>query len=237
MPMAIRWEMIPPNRSIDDFVLLTDLAPTFLEAAGLPIPEPMTGKSLLPMLTSSQQGRIEDSRDHVLTAVERHTWCRPEGGTYPSRAIRDYEFLYIRNFEPDRWPTGGPTFVSSNKTFHGDVDACPTKTFMVNQRERFPREYKLCFGKRPLEELYDVRKDLEQTHNLANDERFAVIKLKLWDRLQRKLKSSGDPRMDGYDPWQKYAYRQTIGFGATFNTSLSEEERRIARERASHNPE
>jgi membrane-anchored protein YejM (alkaline phosphatase superfamily) len=55
MPMAIRWNKIPPNRTIDDFVLLTDLAPTFLEAGGLPIPERMTGKSLLSMLTSSQR--------------------------------------------------------------------------------------------------------------------------------------------------------------------------------------
>ena len=39
------------------------------------------------------------------------------------------------------WPTGGPDFVSSNKTYHGDVDACPTKSFMVNEKDRFPREY------------------------------------------------------------------------------------------------
>ena len=237
MPMAIRWHKIPPNRSIDDFVLLTDLAPTFLEIAGLPVPEQMTGKSLLPMLTSSRQGRIESSRNHVVTAVERHTWCRPQGGTYPSRAIRNYKFLYIRNFEPARWPTGGPTFVSSNKTFHGDVDACPTKTFMVNQKDRFPREYQLCFGKRPLEELYDVQKDPGQTRNLASDEAHSAVKQKLWRQLQQKLEDSGDPRMDGLDPWKEYVYRQTIGFGATFNASLSEDERRLARQRASHKPE
>ena len=34
--MAIRWpKRMPGGRTIDDFVNLTDLAPTFLEAAGV----------------------------------------------------------------------------------------------------------------------------------------------------------------------------------------------------------
>ena len=237
MPMAIRWNKIPAGRRIDDFVLLTDLAPTILEVAGLQIPDPMTGRSLLPLLTSTQQGRIDPTRDHVVTAVERHTWCRPDGATYPSRAIRNDDYLYIRNFAPDRWPTGGPTFVSSNKTFHGDVDACPTKTFMVDHAEQFPREFDLCFGKRPLEELYDVRNDPWQVKNLAADPAFASAKEKMWKQLEDRLRSTGDPRVAGRDPWQQYVYRQTIGFGATFNASLSKEDRQLARERASHKPE
>ena len=237
MPMAIRWNRIRPNRKIEDFVSLTDLAPTFLDAAGVDIPEQMTGRSLVAMLTSSKQGRIEPARDYVVTALERHTWCRPDGATYPSRAIRNYDFLYIRNFEPDRWPTGGPTFVSSNKTFHGDVDACPTKTFMVDHKDRFRHEYELCFGKRPMEELYDVRSDPSQVNNLAQDPKFAAVKQQLWRQLRERLESSGDPRINGEDPWKDYVYRQTIGFGATFNESLSHEERRLARERSSHKPE
>ena len=237
MPMAIRWKGIPSDRVIDDFVSLTDLAPTFLESAGLAVPSEMTGRSLLPMLTSKQAGRIEASRDHAVTAIERHTWCRPDGATYPSRAIRTYDYLYIRNFEPERWPTGGPTFVSSNKTFHGDVDACPTKTFMVQEKERFAHQYQLCFGKRPLEELYAVKDDPGQTKNLAQDHTYAEIKKSLWQRLQNTLKETGDPRVGGRDPWKSYVYRQTIGYGATFNDSLSDDERRLARERAAHKPE
>ena len=47
----------------------------------------------------------------------------------------------------DRWPTGGPEFVSSNKTFHGDVDGAPIKDFMedpANQR-RFPRDMRTMY--------------------------------------------------------------------------------------------
>src|SRR6266516_1402225 len=48
MPLAVRWPArAKGGRAVDDFVSLTDLAPTFLEAAGLkPLPE-MTGHSLL----------------------------------------------------------------------------------------------------------------------------------------------------------------------------------------------
>jgi len=238
MPLAIRWAgKIPARRSVDDFVSLIDLAPTFLEAAGLAVDEQVTGRSLLPTLRSAKQNRVEPERDHVFTAVERHTWCRPDGATYPSRSIRNYEYLYIRNFEPTRWPTGGPTFVSSNKTFHGDVDACPTKTFMVEHQQDYAVEFELCFGKRPLEELYSVTNDPAQTHNLADDPNYASVKTELWNQLRSHLQASGDPRIEGKDPWQGYVYRQTNGFGATFNLSLSEKQREAARRRASHKPE
>ena len=108
---------------------------------------------------------------------------------------------------------------------------------MVQQKDRFPRQYDLCFGKRPLEELYDVRNDPWQIRNLADDAQFADVKQRLWSQLKTRLRSSGDPRIKGEDPWTDYAYRQTIGFGATFNLTLSEVERRLARERASHKPE
>ena len=45
VPLAIRWPArMPGNRVIDDFVSFTDFAPTFLEAAGVPIPAGTTGQ-------------------------------------------------------------------------------------------------------------------------------------------------------------------------------------------------
>jgi uncharacterized sulfatase len=153
------------------------------------------------------------------------------------RAIRTHDFLYIRNFQPDRWPTGGPDFVSSNKTFHGDVDEGPTKTFMVAQKDKYAREFDLGFGKRPAEELYDLAKDEFQMNNVAADAKYADQKRRLWERLRQYLQQTQDPRINGMDPWQAYAYRQTIGFGATFNRSLSQSVRDEAAGRASHKPE
>jgi uncharacterized sulfatase len=240
MPLAIRWPgKIQPGRVVDDFTSHIDFAATFLEAAGLAVPAGIEGRSLIPILTSSASGLIDATRDRVYTALERHTWCRPDGATYPIRGIRTKEYLYLRNFEPDRWPTGGPTFVSSNKTFHGDVDACPTKTFMLKEEnmDRFSKEYDLSFGKRPLEELYDIQKDPDQINNLASDPEFQDVKQQLWSELSRYLQKTGDPRIEGLDPWQGYIYHQTIGFGATFNQSITVEEREKAAGRGSHKPE
>ena len=92
-------------------------------------------------------------------------------------------------------------------------------------------------GQRPLEELYDVRRDPDQVHNLADDPAFRAEREKLWARLRGYLEQTEDPRMSGRDPWQGYAYRQTVGFGATFNRTLSAAERDAAAGRAAHKPQ
>ena len=95
-PLAIRWgNAVPKNRRVSDFVSLCDLAPTFLEIAGLPIPKQMTGRSLLPILRSSKQGQVDPHREFVLTGLERHCF------SYPSRALRDASHLFIRNYAPN----------------------------------------------------------------------------------------------------------------------------------------
>ncbi len=237
MPLAISWpSAIPGRREIRDFVSHADLAPTILEAAGVAASSP---RSILPILRSQMSGFIDPQRDHAITALERHTWCRPDGATYPMRALRTAAHLYIRNFQPDRWPTGGPDFVSSNKTLHGDVDGCPTKDVMLSEsaREKFPREYELCFGKRPAEELYDITADPDQINNIAGSSAHSTLKQTLSAQLEDYLRKAGDPRIEGRDPWQGYPYRQTSGFGASFNTTLPEADRAKARGGNPHKPE
>lgn len=237
MPTAIRWGTeTAGGRRVDDFISHIDLAPTFLEAAGLAVPETMTGQSLVAMLKSGRSGRIDKQRGQVVTGLERHTYCRPDGATYPIRAIRTHEFLYIRNFRPDRWPSGGPEFISSNKAPHGDIDDGPFKDFMLKPQTRidFPVAFELGFGKRPLEELYDCRADPHQMKNLADDPKYADVKRKYWARMKEYLQQTNDPRLEGRDPWQQAIYRQVDGFGATYNMSLSAEQRMQARNRGKH---
>jgi N-sulfoglucosamine sulfohydrolase len=233
MPLVIRWGkgIAHPGRVVDDLVMHTDFAPTFLALAGLGIPAEVTGRSLLPLLQSDASGVTPGSREYVVTAIERHTYTRPGGGLYPSRAIRTREFLYIRNYEPDAWPTGGPDFVSSNKTTHGDIDDGPTKRFMTDEenQRRYAREYQLSFGKRPAEELYEIASDPDQVNNLAGDPRYEEIRRDLAQRLERHLSETGDPRMREEAPWKDYIYHQYGAFGSNYNRSLPEDERRRAR--------
>ena len=211
MPLAISWPaQVPGGRRVDDLVSHTDFAPTFLEAAGLPVPEMMTGRSLLPVLTSDNEGRVDPARDRVFTAIERHTWTRPNGAPYPVRAIRTPDYLYIRNYEPGRWPAGDPDLDAEPQSFYGDVDRCPTKTFMLEApiKQKFAREFELSFGRRPAEELYKIADDPGQIDNLASNLDYAETREKLSQALASHLAKTGDPRSRGESPWDYYPYRR-----------------------------
>ncbi len=214
MPLAIRWgERVKGGRVVDDFVSLTDIAPTFLEAAGVGVPVAMTGASLMGILTSEKAGRVEQERAHVLTGKERHAWVRWGGLGYPCRAIRTDEFLYIRNFEPDRWPAGDPDDNRIYPLGYGDVDACPTKTYMLEHKDEpeVKRLFESAFLKRAPEELYDLKKDPEQLNNVAGEAEYAQAKAKLAKRLMDELRRTHDPRsVGGGEVFDRYRY-----FGTT----------------------
>lgn len=203
MPLAIRWgARARPGRAVDDFVSFTDFAPTFLEAAGLPVPREMTGRSLMPLLESSQSGRIDRARDYAVFGIERHfPGSRPGGAGYPSRAIRTSDYLYIRNLTPERSPAGdrpGPVWPSDDPTGgFGDTDGGPTKTCLWQNRAKYPELFQLAFGKRPGEELYAIEDDPYNVRNLAGDARYAAAKKSLSERLQRYLAKTQDPRATG----------------------------------------
>lgn len=207
MPLAIRWpQQVPGGRTVDDFVSLIDLAPTFLEAAGLTPPEVMNGRSLMPILTSEKSGSVVDDRDCIVTGRERHAWCRIDGKGYPARMIRTKDFLYIRNYEPDRWPAG--TFrIKTNEGHYGDIDGSPTKNILMNGKDQWPELFELSFGRRPAEELYDCSNDPDQVNNLASDPAHGKTLKELSDRLDQHLEATGDPRAQpGKAPWDDYPY-------------------------------
>ena len=55
--------------------------------------------------------------------------------------------------------------------------------------------YDYAFGKRPAEELYDLRQDPDQTLNIAADPAYAKQKEELSTRLLKILADSKDPRV------------------------------------------
>lgn len=214
VPLAIRWgAKVKGGRTVTDFVSTTDLAPTFLDAAGEKVPAEMTGRSLVPLLQSGKAGRVEADRDHVIVGRERHVPGQeaPDGGGYPVRAIRTDDYLYIRNFEPDRWPAGTPNWQKAHikNAWLADCDNGPTKTYIWEHREDplvAPR-FALCFGKRPGEELYDLKKDPGQMHNVAENPDYLEAKADLARRLANKLKEFRDPRIVGDgEKFDKYPY-------------------------------
>jgi len=208
-PLAVSWAgVIKGGRVVHDMVSLTDLAPTFLEAADLEVPSDMSGRSLMGILLSGKSGYVDRRREKVCTGNERTTWCRPNGAGYPSRAIRTHRWLYIRNYKPDRWPAGDPDIEAEPEGIYGDINYGPTKTFMLEHKDdaSVAPLFRLGFGKRAEEELYDVEKDPWQVRNVADAAGYADIKAELRARLEAYQRQTKDPRAEGKGPWDYYPY-------------------------------
>lgn len=208
VPLAIRWPggITNPGRVVEGFVNLSDLAPTFLEAAGLEVPEMMNARSLLDLF----EDEPDKDRDAAYIAMERHDGCRKGGKGYPCRAIRTQDYLYIYNFEPTRWPSGSPDpSVCARSIPYGEIDSAPTKTFLMEHRNEHgvARLAELAFGKRPAEELYDLKSDPHQMVNLAGSVRMAETQATLRRQLFDHLEAAEDPRVvGGKVDWDYYPY-------------------------------
>jgi N-sulfoglucosamine sulfohydrolase len=206
-PLAVRWPArVTAGQVCDDFINLMDLAPTFLEAAGLePRPE-MTGRSFLGLLTGKEKF---GSRNVVYVERERHANVRAGDAGYPMRAVRTREFLYIRNLRPDRWPAGDPDIHKDPPRPFGDCDAGPTKQYILDHRNdpEIRKYFELCFEKRPAEELYDLRKDPHEINNVIGLPEYAAARKECRAQLDQWMKESADPRAaKDDDHWDKYPY-------------------------------
>lgn len=217
VPLAVRWPrgIVHPGRVIEDFVDFTDLAPTFLDVAGLtPLNaglSPMAGRSWRELFESDLSGRIVAARDHVLVGKERTDAGRPGDVGYPIRGLIRDGFLYLRNHEPSRWPAGNP------ETGYLDTDGSPTKTLLLNlgRRDRTDTYWRLNFAPVPAEELYDLARDPDNVRNLADDPAHADIRQRLAEELTKRLVAQGDPRMFGRgDEFDRYpiAVPESRGF-------------------------
>ncbi|MEO1009840.1 MAG: sulfatase [Bacteroidota bacterium] len=198
MPLALMWPkgIEQPGRIIEDYVSFIDLAPTFLEVAGLEWSktkmEPGPGNSLMSFFKEESQTQ-NPQRDFVVIGKERHDIGRPNDAGYPIRGIFKNDYLYIKNFEPSRWPAGNP------ETGYLNTDGSPTKTQILEMRRNGEnKEYwKANFGKRPLEELYHVLEDPMCMENLIHFPEMDSIKTELSTLLAKTLKEQNDPRILG----------------------------------------
>ena len=226
MPLAVCWKnRIPRGRTLNDLTGFVDLTATIYDASGVEPPQdfPVVGRSLLPELVSQKNGIADPSRTAVFSGRERHSSSRYNTLGYPQRAIRTHDYLYIYNFRPERWPAGPSRRLDKAvyntdgtlKSFtlgreHGayhDIDACPSLTFLVENRDHpeFGKYLGWSVDRRPQEELFDIRSDPDCLNNLADQQEFAELRQELNERLMSELRDTNDARvLDGGDVWETY---------------------------------
>lgn len=212
--LTMRWPgRIEAGKVVKSPVSLIDLAPTFLAAAGTDPLDDIDGQNLLPALAPG--GNETQLRGWALIGREVHFGSGREGHLpYPVRALRTPDFLYVRNFKPDRWPMGDPKAAAGDampddrlidrdtRAAFADIDASPTKTWLIRHRFDDGLDLVLRHGweKRPGEELYDLRKDPHQIKNVAGIPDYAANLKKLRRQLMAELEAGQDPRLtDAFD--------------------------------------
>jgi uncharacterized sulfatase len=192
VPLAVRWgKGIDTPHRVTDFISLTDLAPTFLTLAGVPVPPEMTGKSFVPQLQTDKSGRIDPLRNVAFTGFQRHIGnARIESRGYPARAVHSDDYLYIENFTPDRWPAGRPPS-------YADIDeGSPTKNVMRSD-PAYQDLLALAGDKRPTQELYRVQQDTANIRNVADNPEYSTALKTLAETLRAEMKRTGDPQSTG----------------------------------------
>ncbi|MCA9059632.1 MAG: sulfatase [Planctomycetaceae bacterium] len=220
LPLAVMWKkgIAEPGRTIADLVSFIDFAPTIVEAAGLSWEQTgmaaSPGRTLFPLFRDTNKtaaGERTPHRSFVVFGKERHDIGRPHDQGYPMRGIVTDGWLYLKNYEPSRWPAGNP------ETGYLNCDGSPTKTIILNARRNTPDTagfWNMSFGKRPEEELYYVKDDPYCMRNHAANPEFADIRQRLQQQLTETLTAEQDPRTLGQsDYFEKFPYADDKGRG------------------------
>jgi N-sulfoglucosamine sulfohydrolase len=148
-------------------------------------------------LAAGGAGVAVQGRDKVFVERERHANVRKGDLSYPVRAVRTDDWLYIRNFRPERWPAGDPEMYFAVGPY-GDIDGGLSKTLLLARWDNpvIGRFFGLATAKRPAEELYDLKTDPGQLMNVAADPGRSEAKARLRRTLDEWMRTTGDPRDD-----------------------------------------
>ncbi len=209
VPLAVMWPVrAPAGRTVSDFTGFPDLAPTLLEAAGLPVPAGMSGRSVLKTLLGAAEGRVDPARDFTVNGIEWHGNLPPVD--IAARMIRDDRFALIVNY------SATPRFEASARApqpddrYAADAQKLDVMPLLAAHPDRpdLQRHIRLIKAPRPREELYDCVADPDHLNNLADRPEFAEVRQALRARLERYQRQTKDPRVTG----EMALFEQTLKF-------------------------
>jgi uncharacterized sulfatase len=187
-PLIVAWPgRVKPGTTSEAMVSWIDILPTCLEAAGCTPPASgpdagkISGRSLLAVLRGERAGH----RDKVFATHSGDG----DMNRYPIRAVRNRNWKYIRNLDPAAAHT-----THIDQGLNPDADGRNYWETWVDKAKgdaaaaRVVRRYRT----RPAEELYDLKADPWELHNLAADPARAAILANLRVDLDRWMKEQGD---------------------------------------------
>jgi len=157
-----------PGGKVSRLVGFVDFAPTVLSLAGIEPPKHFQGQAFLGDAAGFPPQFVYAYRDRM---DERYEFIR---------SVRDGRFKYIRNYFPHRawfreqtrlYPATNPLLATWHRLAYGDELSGPAAVYMA---ERKPRE-----------QVFDLREDPDELHNLADDPDYAGVLAKLRRALRK----------------------------------------------------
>ena len=201
IPLIIRWPARAKAGTVsDELVSNVDIVPTMLALAGLPIPKTIQGHDLLNAAAQPRKyifaGR--DKMDETHDAM---------------RAVRSQAFKYILNLMPER------PYCQFNDYKERSYPGLAVLNVLHLQGKLPPKQDAFMQPSKSPEELYDLRTDPHELHNLAQDPACAPVLQELRAELDQWRKAVGDPGIN--DEFRKG------GWSAKYPTRSLEEWQRI----------
>lgn len=182
VPLLAWWPgVIKPGGDSSALISGEDIAPTCLEAAGLPVPDRISGVSFLPLLKGEPFTR---ERKHIFAERGPHGSSTYNENTTASsvdysRCVRSQDYKLIYNVTPNMRYTpvdsaGDPSWQDIVKAHEGQQLASEFETFWFT-------------SPRAVYELYDLKADPSELHNLYGQKGLEAVTMELKTALQKKM--------------------------------------------------
>lgn len=196
IPMIVSWpeKKLKSSRS-KELVSTIDLFPTFLDAAGLPVPGYLPGKSLLPLL----HGEKVDWREFLFTEYHVHSNHNP----FVQRTVRNKRYKLIHNLSHGG-ENPGYAFTFKKLIKEGEAE------ILKNSGPQVKKAYAIM--KNPPEfELYDLEKDPYEFQNLSDNKDYDGMLEDLKATLRNWQKETSDPLIEKDKAVRLFNLIQTTG--------------------------
>jgi N-sulfoglucosamine sulfohydrolase len=158
------------GKVVDALVTHLDVFPTVCDVTGIDHPDWLQGSSLIPIA----DGKVERLHDEIFGEVNYHAAYEPQ------RSVRTDRWRYIKRYDN----FGKPILANCDEGLSKEVW----------MRYGWPEQDTVG------EQLYDVVFDPMERHNLATDERYSHTLDQMRSRLERWMKATEDPLLDGDVP-------------------------------------
>lgn len=180
VPLVAVWPgKIKAGTRTDAMVSWVDILPTLIDIAGQDVPSDIDGRSFKNVLV----GDTSDHRDRIYTT---HTGDGPMN-IFPIRSVRTKDMKYIWNLRPDAYHTNHSNFLRRDGAgffWHSWEDKAKTD----------PKAQQIidAYYVRAPVEVFDLKDDPRERHNVANDPKYSGAMRSLRNDLEAWAESQGD---------------------------------------------